>query len=124
MRYDMYIYIIRRLRVKYIKSVEYLSHLYLAALNKAVYTVNVTVKKYNVSPVSIGTSHSHNSNRPCTDGVRDPTQGSTSLAFSCIGPGLVPLLPVRCHRCSSATGSLRCSGSYLLHFSSSSQKIV
>ena len=50
------------------------------------------------------------------DGVRDPTQGSASLAFSsCTGPGLVPVLPARCHRCSIASGSLwPCD--LLLHF--------
>jgi len=37
------------------------------------------------------------------DGVRDPTQGCASLAFSCIGPSLVPVLPARCHRCASAS---------------------
>jgi len=57
------------------------------------------------------------------EGVRDPTQGSASLSFSSTGPGLVPVLPAGCHRCSSASGSLR-SGSRLLHFSSSYQKTV
>jgi len=37
------------------------------------------------------------------DGVRDQTQGSASLAFSCIGPGLVPVLAARCHRCAGAS---------------------
>ena len=57
------------------------------------------------------------------DGVRDPTQGSASLAFSSTGPGLVPVLPPGCHRCSSASGSLR-SDSRLLQFSISYQKTV
>jgi hypothetical protein len=35
------------------------------------------------------------------DGVRDPTQGSASLAFGCIGPGLVRVLPAICHRCAA-----------------------
>ena len=35
------------------------------------------------------------------DGVRDPTQGNASLAFSCTGPGLVPVHPARCRRCPS-----------------------
>jgi len=37
------------------------------------------------------------------DGVRDSTQGSASLAFSCTGSSLVPVLPVRCHRCAGAS---------------------
>jgi hypothetical protein len=57
------------------------------------------------------------------DGVRDPIQRSASLAFSCTGPGLVPVLAVKCHRCSSASGSVP-SGGRLLHFASSSQKTV
>jgi len=51
---------------KYIKSVEYLIHLYFVALNKAVYNVRVTAKMYNVSHLSTGISHSHHSSRPCT----------------------------------------------------------
>ena len=57
------------------------------------------------------------------DGVRDPTQRSASLAFSCTGPGLVPVLPARCHRCSSASGSLR-SGGRVLYFPNSYKKTV
>jgi len=57
------------------------------------------------------------------DGVRDPAQGSASAAFSCTGPGLVPVLAARCHRCSSASSCLL-SGGRLLYFSSSSQKTI
>jgi len=45
------------------------------------------------------------------DGIRDPTQGSSSFAFSCTGPGLVPVLPARCHHSSSASGCLLSGGS-------------
>ena len=57
------------------------------------------------------------------DWVWDPTQGSVSLAFSCTGPVLVPVLPARCHRCSTATGSPQ-SGGCVLHFPSCHQKTV
>jgi len=50
---------------KYIKSVEYLSYFYFVALNKTVHNVTVTMKMYNVSPVSTVTSHSHHYSRPC-----------------------------------------------------------
>ena len=54
------------------------------------------------------------------DGVRDPTQGSASLAFSCTGPGLVPVLTARCCRCAGASGCLP-SGGCVLHVPSSYQ---
>jgi hypothetical protein len=37
------------------------------------------------------------------DGVRDPTQRSTSLAFICTGSGLVPGFPAGCHRCAGTS---------------------
>ena len=37
------------------------------------------------------------------DGVRDQTQWSAPLAFSCTGPGLVPVLPARCHSSAGAS---------------------
>jgi len=60
--------------------------------------------------------------RRVLDGVRDPTLGSASLAFSCTGPGLVPVLAARCHRCAGASGSLP-SGGRVLHVPSSYQQI-
>ena len=47
------------------------------------------------------------------DGVRDQTQRSASLAFSCTGPDLVPVLPARCHRCAGASGTVRSDGRVL-----------
>ena len=57
------------------------------------------------------------------DGVRDQTQGSASHAFSCTGPGLVPVLPARCHRYVGASSSLR-SGYCVLLIPSSYQKAL
>jgi len=47
------------------------------------------------------------------DWLRDPTQGSSSRAFSCTGPDLVPVLPVRCHHCAGA--SCRFGGADSIH---------
>jgi hypothetical protein len=61
--------------------------------------VTGTVRMLNVSLYLQGpTTHTTGAGR-VLDRVRDPTQGSASLAFSCTGPGLVPVLPARCHRC-------------------------
>jgi len=55
------------------------------------------------------------------DGVHDPTQGGASLAFSSTGPGLVPVLAARCHRCASVSDSLR-SGGRVLYYSTNDKK--
>jgi len=51
---------------RYIKSFEYLTHLYFATLTKAVYNITVTKKMYNVCPVSTWTNRSHHSSGSCT----------------------------------------------------------
>jgi hypothetical protein len=57
------------------------------------------------------------------DGVRDQTQRRASLAFSCTGPGLVPVPPARYHHCAGVGGSVQSSGR-VLYFPSCYQNTV
>jgi hypothetical protein len=105
-----------------IRSVGYLSHLYLVALNKTYILLSqLPGKRTTFIPYLPGPATHPTGAGRVLDGVRDPTQGSASVAFGCTGPGLVPVLPARCHRRASVDGSLRYCGR-VLYFPSSYQK--